>query len=72
VGEREAEKLEQEGPEFQIDELFEVPGVGTVCGGLVTQGFIVENMPLAVGPFDDGKFKVVKVSSIRRNKAACR
>ncbi len=37
VGEREAEKLEQEVPEFQIDELFEVPGVGTVCGGLVTQ-----------------------------------
>lgn len=72
VGEREAEKLEQEGPEFQIDELFEVPGVGTVCGGLVTQGFIVENMPLAVGPFEDGKFKVVQVSSIRRNKAACR
>jgi hypothetical protein len=32
----------------------------------------VENMPLAVGPFEDGKFKVVKVSSIRRNKAACR
>ncbi len=37
MGEREAEKLEQEVPEFQIDELFEVPGVGTVCGGLVTQ-----------------------------------
>jgi hypothetical protein len=72
VGEREAEKLEQEIPEFQIDELFEVPGVGTVCGGLVTQGFIVENMMLAVGPFDDGKFKAVNVSSIRRNKAACR
>ena len=62
----------QELPEFQIDELFDVPGVGTVAGGLVTQGIIVENMPLNVGPFDDGSFRTVHVSSIRRNKAACR
>jgi len=72
VGEKEVEKLEQETPEFQIDELFEVPGVGTVVGGLVTQGYITENMLLAVGPFDDGKFRDVNVSSIRRNKAPCR
>lgn len=72
VGEKEVEKLEQETPEFQIDELFEVPGVGTVAGGLVTQGYIVEKMNLVVGPFDDGKFRDVQVSSIRRNKAACR
>ena len=56
----------------QIDELFDVPGVGTVAGGLVTQGIIVEKMPLNVGPFEDGSFKIVHVSSIRRNKAACR
>merc|ERR1719495_1024361 len=72
VGQREASKLEQELPEFQIDELFDVPGVGTVAGGLVTQGIIVENMALMVGPFDDGSFRQVHVSSIRRNKAACR
>merc|ERR1719228_2655368 len=36
VGQTEASKLEQELPEFQIDELFDVPGVGTVAGGLVT------------------------------------
>ena len=53
----------QELPEFQIDELFDVPGVGTVAGGLVTQGIIVENMPLNVGPFEDGSFKTVHVSS---------
>ena len=29
-----------------------MPGVGTVVGGLVTQGYIVENMQLAVGPFE--------------------
>ena len=43
-----------------------------MVGGLVTQGYITENMPLAVGPFEDGKFRDVHVSSIRRNKAACR
>ena len=88
VGQSEANKLDLELPEFQLDELFDVPGVGTVAGGLVTQGIIVENMPLNVGPFDDGSFRTVhvsngmmminlsnwsvKVSSIRRNKAACR
>ena len=48
VGQVEARKLEQELPEFQVDELFDVPGVGTVAGGLVTQGIIVENMALKV------------------------
>ena len=43
-----------------------------MVGGLVTQGYITENMLLAVGPFDDGKFRDVNVSSIRRNKAPCR
>ena len=44
-----ARRLELEIPEFQIDELFDMPGVGCVAGGLVTQGIIVENMPLKVG-----------------------
>ena len=48
VGQVEASKLEQELPEFQVDEVFDVPGVGTVAGGLVTQGIIVENMALKV------------------------
>ena len=34
-----------------------MPGVGTVAGGLITQGIIVENMPLNVGPSEDGSFK---------------
>ena len=62
VGQSEASRLDQELPEFQIDELFDVPGVGTVAGGLVTQGIIVENMPLNVGPFEDGTFRTVQVS----------
>ena len=52
VGQVEASKLEQELPEFQVDELFDVPGVGTVAGGLVTQGIIVENMALKVNSKD--------------------
>ena len=33
AGMKEKEKLEQGSPEFQIDELFDVPGVGSVVGG---------------------------------------
>jgi GTPase len=33
AGVKEREKLEQGPPEFQVDELFDVPGVGTVVGG---------------------------------------
>ena len=58
AGQKEQEKLEQEHPEFQIDELFDVPDVGTVVGGLVTQGIITEGMRLSVGPFDDGSFQL--------------
>ena len=72
MGKKEVEKLEQEQPEFQVDELFVVPGVGPVVGGLVTQGVILENMHLNIGPFDTGGFARVRVSSIRRNKATCR
>merc|ERR1719495_2952582 len=69
---KEQQKLEQNPPEFQIDEIFDVPGVGTVVGGLVTQGIITEGISLNLGPFEDGSFKVVTVSSIKRNRAACR
>jgi len=72
VSHKEQQKLEQNPPEFQIDEIFDVPGVGTVVGGLVTQGIITEGISLNLGPFDDGSFKVVAVTSIKRNRAACR
>lgn len=72
AGVREQEKLERDIPEFQIDELFDVPGVGAVAGGLVTSGLITEGMTLRVGPFDDGSFEAVVVSSIKRNRAPCR
>lgn len=66
------EKLEQANPEFQIDEIFDVPNVGCVVGGLVTQGIITEGMALNLGPFEDGSFRPVTISSIKRNRAPCR
>ena len=72
AGLKEQEKLEQSNPEFQIDEIFDVPNVGCVVGGLVSQGIITEGMTLNLGPFEDGSFRPVTVTSIKRNRAACR
>ncbi len=70
---REQEKLEQERPEFQVDELFDVPDVGVVAGGLVSQGIVTEGMRLLAGPSaEDGSFRPVTVLSIKRNRAPCR
>ena len=41
-------------------------------GGLVSQGIITEGMTLNLGPFDDGTFRPVTVTSIKRNRAPCR
>ena len=55
-----------------LDEIFDVPYVGCVVGGLVTQGIITEGMTLKLGPFEDGSFRPVIITSIKRNRAACR
>ena len=39
VSHKEQQKLEQNPPEFQIDEIFDVPGVGTVVGGINLKNF---------------------------------
>ena len=72
AGLKEQEKLEQEHPEFQVDELFDLPHVGTVVGGLVTQGIITEGVTMNVGPCEDGTFQPVTITSIKRNRAPCR
>ena len=38
----------------------------------MTRGIITEGMRLQVGPFEDGSFRVVTVTSIKRNRAPCR
>ena len=71
-GALEREKMEQEPVEFQIYETFCLPQVGTVLGGLLTQGVLTENMKLLLGPLEDGSFHPVQVQSIQRHKSSCR
>lgn len=68
----EREKMEQEPVEFQIYETFYLPQVGTIVGGLLTQGVLHESMNLLMGPLDDGSFHPVQVQSIQRYKSVCR
>ncbi|CAL1531257.1 unnamed protein product [Lymnaea stagnalis] len=68
----ERERLAQDMTEFQIDELFTVPDVGTVVGGIILRGSIREGDRLMLGPSDDGNFKEVKVKTVHRNRLPCR
>nr|XP_018902782.1 PREDICTED: GTP-binding protein 2 [Bemisia tabaci] len=72
VSNKEKQRLEQEEPEFQIDETFRVHDVGPVVGGLLTKGVVTEKTALVIGPLANGEFLPVTVQSIHRNKAPCR
>jgi len=61
----------QELPEFQIDETFWIPRVGTILGGLLTHGVLQEKTAMLLGPLADGSFQPVVVNSIRRHKTLC-
>jgi len=51
--------------EFVIDEIFVVPGVGTVVAGTLTAGTLSETSKLMLGPDPgDGLFKAVQIRSI--------
>ncbi|XP_040207692.1 GTP-binding protein 2 isoform X2 [Rana temporaria] len=69
---REQEELMQQLPEFQVDEIYTVPEVGTVVGGTLYSGVCKEGEHLVVGPTDSGSFLPLKVCSIQRNRSACR
>ncbi|XP_028903305.1 GTP-binding protein 2 isoform X2 [Ornithorhynchus anatinus] len=69
---KEQEELMQQLTEFQVDEIYTVPEVGTVVGGTLSSGICREGDPLVVGPTDDGRFLELKVCSIQRNRSACR
>ncbi|XP_075451228.1 GTP-binding protein 2 [Ascaphus truei] len=69
---REQEELMQQLPEFQVDEIYTVPEVGTVVGGTLYSGVCKEGERLVVGPTDGGMFLPLKVCSIQRNRSACR
>uniref|UniRef100_H3CGL9 GTP binding protein 2b n=1 Tax=Tetraodon nigroviridis TaxID=99883 RepID=H3CGL9_TETNG len=69
---KEQEELMQQLTEFQVDEIFSVPDVGTVVGGTLYSGTCREGERLVVGPTDQGRFLRLKVGSIQRNRSACR
>lgn len=64
--------LEQQLAEFRVDEIYSVPEVGTVVGGLLTHGIISEGDELLVGPRNDCLFSLTKVVSIHRFRSPCR
>jgi GTPase len=78
VGGKEAQTLEQAEKflrednleaiecEFHIDNVYNVPGVGTVVSGSVFHGVVTIGMHLTLGPDDLGDFREVRVGSIHR------
>ncbi|XP_053731005.1 GTP-binding protein 2 isoform X2 [Synchiropus splendidus] len=69
---KEQEELMQQLTEFQVDEIYTVPEVGTVVGGTLYSGICREGDRLVVGPTDRGQFHKLTVGSIQRNRSACR
>lgn len=57
-----------EPAEFQIDDTYAVPGVGTVVSGTCTKGLIRLNDVLQLGPDGCGRFIPVPVKSIHRKR----
>ena len=56
----------------QIDEIYNIPAVGTVAGGTIIRGTIKEGDQLMIGPSDDGRFCSVTVATIHRNRLPVR
>ncbi|KAJ8318645.1 hypothetical protein KUTeg_003736 [Tegillarca granosa] len=57
-----------EPAEFQIDDTFSVPGVGTVVSGTLLQGHIKVNDTLLLGPDALGHFQPIVMKSIHRKR----
>ncbi|XP_030755921.1 GTP-binding protein 2 [Sitophilus oryzae] len=72
VSSKEKERLEQESPEFHIDENFKAGELGQILGGLLSKGVITEGTPMKIGPMKDGSFQDIFVKSIHRNRVPCR
>lgn len=58
--------------EFQIDDTFSVPGVGTVVSGTLLQGHIKLNDTLLLGPDALGQFAPLPIKSIHRKRMPVR
>ncbi|XP_072277191.1 GTP-binding protein 1 isoform X2 [Pyxicephalus adspersus] len=59
---------EEEPAEFQIDDTYSVPGVGTVVSGTTLRGLIKLNDLLLLGPDPLGNFMSIAVKSIHRKR----
>lgn len=64
------EYKENEPAEFQIDDTYSVPGVGTVISGTTLKGVIKLNDTLMLGPDLLGHFQPIVVKSIHRKRMA--
>lgn len=61
---------DEDGCEFQIDEIFHVgDNTSPVVGGLLAKGHLYEGDTVILGPLEDGSFGTVRVRSIYRNRA---
>lgn len=63
---------DHEPAEFQIDDHYSVPGVGTVVSGLTLKGVIRLNDVLSLGPDSLGHFVNVAIKSIHRKRMPVR
>uniref|UniRef100_A0AAY4DSJ4 GTP-binding protein 1 n=1 Tax=Denticeps clupeoides TaxID=299321 RepID=A0AAY4DSJ4_9TELE len=59
---------DDEPAEFQIDDTYSVPGVGTVVSGTTLRGLIRLNDTLLLGPDPLGSFNPIAVKSIHRKR----
>jgi GTPase len=62
------ENHSSEPAEFQIDDLYSVPGVGTVVSGTCYKGRIQLNDTLLLGPDLIGQFRPVQIKGIHRKR----
>ncbi|XP_073246233.1 GTP-binding protein 1-like [Porites lutea] len=61
-----------EPSEFQIDDTYSVPGVGTVVSGTCLRGTIRLNDTLLLGPDPIGQFQPIQVKTIHRKRMPVR
>lgn len=62
----------QDPCEFQVDEIFNIPNLGSIVGGRLVKGVIQAGDFLLLGPSQDGRFVKVQIQSLHRNRAPCR
>eukprot|EP00954_Amorphochlora_amoebiformis_P012108 945639-Amorphochlora_amoeboformis.AAC.1 len=65
---RQAWDDEAKSVEFNVEETFNVTGVGVVVSGTAVHGRLVQNSTMLLGPFSDGTFKPVLARTIQRKR----